>query len=320
MPRKTVRDGKSGAALDCGNDYFNGVVREMCEWDGWTSPRTKAQVLSTTRNLLRWLYEQGHQDLSRIGLSDVRTYYMHRAKGVTYFKSARYTMKLAFRYLRRTGRIGFDPTSVFALKVPTRSNLLPAASSDDIAKVLDAIDRSTPIGKRDYAFILIGATTGLRLADIASLRLKDLDWRNGKIDIVQRKTSVAISVPLVRGIGDALSDYILRGRGTTECGDVFLVADGSRRVSSSAMAGMFLRRCRQAGVSRVSRDGKSFHSLRRSVGKRLTGAGVSVEVVAQVLGHGDLVSAEKYICLDADSLRSCALDFRGIGNGGRQWK
>ena len=320
MPRKTVRDGKSGAALDCGNDYFNGIVQEMCEWDGSTSPRTKVQVLSTTRNLLRWLCEQGHQDLSRVGLSDVRAYYMHRAKEVTYFKSARYTMKLAFRYFRGTGRVGFDPASVFALKVPTRSNLLPAASSDDIAKVLDAIDRSTPIGKRDYAFILIGATTGLRLADIASLRLKDMDWRNGKIDIVQRKTSVAISVPLVRGIGDALSDYILRGRGTTECCDVFLVADGSRRVSSSAMAGMFLRRCRQAGVSRVSRDGKSFHSLRRSVGKRLTGAGVPVEVVAQVLGHGDLVSAEKYICLDADSLRSCALDFRGIGNGGRQWK
>ena len=116
------------------------------------------------------------------------------------------------------------------LKVPTRSNLLPAASPDDIAKVLDAIDRPTPVGKRDYAFILIGATTGLRLADIASLRLKDLDWRNGTIDVVRRKTSVAISVPLVRGIGDALSDYILCGRGTTKCDYVFLVADGSRRV------------------------------------------------------------------------------------------
>lgn len=320
MPRKTVQDGKSGVALDCGNGYFNGIVQEMREWDGWTSPRTKAQVLSTTRNLLRWLCEQGHQDLSRVGLSDVRAYYMHRAKVVTYFKSARYTMKLAFRYFRRTGRIGFDPASVFALKVPTHSKLLPAASPDDIAKVLDAIDRSSPLGKRDYAFILVGATTGLRLADIASLRLKDMDWRNGAINVVQRKTSVAISVPLVRGIGDALSDYILHGRRKTTCDDVFLVADGSRRVSSSAMAGMFLRRCRQAGVTRTSRDGKSFHSLRRSVGKRLTGAGVSVEVVAQVLGHGDLVSAEKYICLDAASLRCCALDFRGVGNGGDQWK
>ena len=52
MPRKTVRDGMSGAALDCGNDYFNGVVREMCEWDGWTSPRTKAQVLGSSKFLV----------------------------------------------------------------------------------------------------------------------------------------------------------------------------------------------------------------------------------------------------------------------------
>jgi len=320
MPQNMAQSGQAGSALDSGNDHFNDIIREMANWDGWSSPRTKAQVLSTTRNLLRWLHKRGHRDLSHVRLADVRAYYMQRAKNVTYFKSARYTMKLAFRYFKDTGRIAFDPASVFALKVPTHSNLLPAASPDDVAKILDAIDRSTPVGKRDYAFLLIGATTGLRLADIAALRLKDVDWRGGTIDVVQRKTSVAISVPLVCGIGDALSDYILRGRGRSACEDIFLTANGLRRVSSSAMAGMFLRRCRRAGVARTSKDGKSFHSLRRSVGKRLTGAGVPVNVVAQVLGHRDLVSAEKYVCLDAGSLRCCALDFRGIGNGGAQWR
>jgi len=320
MSPKMAQSGQAGSTLDCGNDNFNGIIHEMSNWDGWSSPRTKAQVLSTTRNLLRWLYERGHRDLSHVRLADVRAYYMQRAKNVTYFKSARYTMKLAFRYFKDTGRIAFDPASVFALKVPTHSNLLPAASPDDVAKVLDAIDRSTSVGKRDYAFLLIGATTGLRLADIAALKLKDVDWRGGTIDIVQRKTSVAMSVPLVRGIGDALSDYILHGRGNSTCEEVFLTEDGARRIAANSMAGMFLRRCRQAGVARAPGDGKSFHSLRRSVGKRLTGAGVPVNVVAQVLGHRDLVSAEKYICLDAGSLRCCALDFRGIGNGGAQWR
>lgn len=301
--------------------YYDSIVAEMKAANCWSSPRTRMQVLATTRNMFRWFAANGHAELSGLRLEDVRTYYMHRIQEVTYPKSARYTMKLAFGYLRDTGRIGVDPTPVFAIQTPQRKKLLPALEPDEVARVLDAIDRSTPVGKRDYAFVLTGAATGLRVADISGLRLKDIDWRNGTIGIVQRKTDTPVTVPLLAGVGEAISDYILHGRGDSACERIFLShGNGDGAVSSGAMSGMFNRRCRDAGVHRSSRDGRSFHALRRSVGKRLCKAGIPVPTIAQVLGHRDVLSAQAYINLDAESLRCCALGLESVGTGGALWK
>ena len=298
---------------------FDQLYEEMSGWQGWSSPKVRENVLSSARNLFKRLRERGHESMSTVRLDDVRDHYMQRAKEITYLPSVRYTLKLIFNYMTATGRIGFDPSSVFWLKVPRRNRLLPAMDADAIARVLDAIDRSTGIGKRDYAFILLGAATGLRSSDIAALRLKDIDWRKGTISIVQRKTSRAISVPLLRGAGDALQDYILNGRGGSETDRVFVTSVGGRSLTPGLLTSMFLRRCRRAGVARKPHDGFSFHSIRRSVGKRLCTAGVPLESIAQCLGHGSVRSAEHYICLAGESLAECALGFDVIGNGGVLW-
>lgn len=298
---------------------FDQLYEEMSSWQGWSSPKVRENVLSSARNLFKWLRERGHERMSTVRLDDVRDHYMQRAREITYLHSVRYTLKLIFGYMTATGRIGFDSSSVFRLKVPRRNRLLPAMDADAIARVLGAIDRSTSIGKRDYAFILLGAATGLRSSDIAALRLKDIDWRKGVISIVQRKTSRATSVPLLRGAGDALQDYILSGRGESETDRVFVTSVGGRPLSPGLLTSMFLRRCRRAGVARNPHDGLSFHSLRRSVGKRLCAAGVPLESIAQCLGHGSVRSAEHYICLAGESLSECALGFDVIGNGGALW-
>ena len=318
MPSKLKSSVGQNFAL---TEYYEKIIAEMEAASCWSSPRTRMQVLATARNMFRWLASNGHATLSSLGLDDVRAYYMHRVQAVTYPKSARYTMKLAFGYLRATGRIGIDPAPVFAIQTPRRKKLLPAFEPDEVARVLDAVDRSTPVGKRDYAFVLTGAATGLRVADIAGLRLKDVDWRNGTIGIVQRKTGMPTTVPLLAGVGEAISDYILHGRGDSACEWIFLVhGNGNDKVSSSAMSSMFNRRCRGAGVPRDSRDGRSFHALRRSVGKRLCKAGIPVPTIAQVLGHGDVLSAQSYINLDAESLKCCALGLEHVGTGGALWK
>lgn len=298
---------------------FDQLYEEMSSWQGWSSPKVREHVLGSTRHLFKWLRERGHESMSTVRLDDVRDHYMQRAKEITYLVSLRYTLKLVFSYMAATGRIAFDPSSVFRLKVPRRNRLLPAMDADAIARVLDVIDRSTCIGKRDYAFILLGAATGLRESDITALRLKDVDWRKGAISIVQRKTSRAISVPLLRGVGDALQDYILNGRGEPEADRVFVTSVGGHPLTPGLLTRMFSQRCRRAGVVRKPHDGLSFHSLRRSVGKRLCTAGVPLESIAQCLGHGSVRSAERYICLAGESLAGCALGFDVVGNGGALW-
>lgn len=60
-------------------------------------------------------------------------------------------------------------------------------SAVEIERLLDAPDVGTPIGKRDYAIMLLAAQTGLRACDIVNLKREDIDWRAREIRIVQQK-------------------------------------------------------------------------------------------------------------------------------------
>lgn len=298
---------------------FGLLYSEMANWHGWSSPSIRDNALGEARNLFRWLHGHGRGNMPSVTLGDIRDYYMHRIQEVGCPKSIRRSMRRVFTCLTETGKVGFDPFPVFELKVPKRRRLLPAMDADKTAMILDAIDRNTGVGKRDYAFILLAAATGLRRSDIAKLRRRDIDWREGVINVMQRKTSRAISLPLLRGVGDALKDYILNGRGDSQLESVFLSTRRERPLDPRTMASAFSRYCREAGVDRRPLDGLSLHSLRRSVGKRLCTAGVPLTTIAQCLGHADMESTGNYISLDGKSLAGCALGFDGIGEGGVLW-
>lgn len=293
------------------------TIKSM-HWPGKTMARRAA---SAVRALFKWMVQTGRSELDKLTLADIREHYISRMCSVSYAKSIRYGMKLAFRCLADSGCVGIDCNAIFSLKVATRNRLLPAMPPEDIAKLLESIDRNTPRGKRDYAFILIGAAFGLRCCDIATLRLGDMDWRSGTISIVQSKTGLPTTLPLLEGVGEALKDYILNAREKCSSDFVFVASDGTGRcIPRGTIQKAFAAYARKAGITRAAGDGLGFHSLRRSVGKRLVLGGVSLPTISQVLGHGSINSAERYINLSEDELRSCALDFTLVGEGGASWK
>ena len=94
-------------------------------------------------------------------------------------------------------------------------------SDEDLICILNAIDTSTPKGKRNKAIILLGAATGMRAADIVSLKLSNIDWRNGIITLNQTKTGKCVRIPLTELVALALQDYILNARRECEFEEVF---------------------------------------------------------------------------------------------------
>ena len=60
--------------------------------------------------------------------------------------------------------------------------------AEDVAALLAAIDRGSPVGKRDYAIVLLAARLGMRVGDIRDLRLEDLRWDEARIERTQTKT------------------------------------------------------------------------------------------------------------------------------------
>ena len=87
----------------------------------------------------------------------------------------------------------------------------------DVAKVLQAIDRGNPCGKRDYAIILLITRLGLRGVDVKRLRLADLDWPGNRLSVVQAKTGRRVQLPLLKDVGWAIIDYIRHARPASEC-------------------------------------------------------------------------------------------------------
>ena len=297
------------------------ILSKMSCTGQWKTTRKMKDAVCAAKNFFTWLAEQGIQTLSSVRMENVRAYYMHRMEKVACRPYDRQAMKLAFGYLYETLSIDFDPAAIFSLKVPSRKPLLPAMRQADIAAMLGSIDRSSSLGKRDYAIILTAVSTGLRAVDIAKIRLRDIDWRNGTINIQQSKTNEPISVPLMEGNGEAIQDYILHARPSTDSQVIFLTAAGkARAISPGSLSSMFARRCIKAGLDKVPHDEKAFHSLRRATGKRLTRAGVDVRMIAQILGHRSMVSSERYISLEGETLRCCALELNLVGEGGAVWE
>ncbi len=205
MGNRTIiiaQSGQPGAGSEVTNR--EAIILDSIKSRHWPGKTMARRVASAVRALFKWMAQTGKDELDKLTLADIREHYIARMRSVSYAKSIRYGMKLAFRYLADSGYIGIDCNAIFSLKVATRHRLLPAMPPEDMAKLLESIDRNTPRGKRDYAFILIGAAFGLRCCDIATLRLGDMDWRYGTISIVQSKTGLPAILPILEGVGEAL--------------------------------------------------------------------------------------------------------------------
>lgn len=105
----------------------------------------------------------------------------------------------------------------------TKKYRLPTIfSPDDVNRILVQIDRSNPLGKRNYAILLLVARLGLRISDVQQLRFENIDWNNKRISIRQQKTGIPLELPLLEDAGWAIIDYLQHGRPKTDCPCIFV--------------------------------------------------------------------------------------------------
>jgi len=78
---------------------------------------------------------------------------------------------------------------------------------DEVRSIETSIDRSSGVGKRNYAMFLLASRLGLRASDIANLQFSNIDWEKNEINLVQYKTGNPLSLPLLTDVGNAIIDY-----------------------------------------------------------------------------------------------------------------
>ncbi len=174
------------------------------------------------------------------------------------------------------------------------------------ARLLASLERSTPRLRRDRAMVLCLSALGLRAGELARLRLGDIDWRAGTIEIRSRKTRRGALLPLPRDVGDAIVEYLRDGRPATRDRHVF-VRHGLG-VGEPIAAHVVSHTVRKAlEHARIAAPCFGAYLLRHTLATRMVRRGASLKEVADVLGHHGLGTTTIYAKTDVASLAAVAL-------------
>ena len=246
-------------------------------------------------------------DLARLSGGEVNTFVLREARR----RSARSAemvsaLRALLRFLYAQGVIA-EPLAASVPSVACRREDLPRGiAAGQVRLLLDSCDRSTPVGRRDYAIVSLLSRLGLRCGEVAGLDLEDVDWRAGEL-VVRGKGSRIDRLPLTSDVGEALAGYLRHGR---PCGfgrAVFLHAHAPlTRVSPGNVSDVVKRACKRAGIARVGA-----HRLRHTVASELLSRGAGLVEIGQVLRHQDLRTTALYAKVDRQALSRLALPWPG---------
>ena len=180
----------------------------------------------------------------------------------------------------------------------------------EVMKILEAVDRGNPCGKRDYAIILLITRLGLRSIDVKRLEFSDFDWPGNRLCVVQSKTGHKIWLPLLKDVGWAVIDYIRAGRPVSDARQVFIrhTAPIVAFSDQDHLHQILLKYARVAHVRVGEQRRHGMHSLRHTLATRLMEDGTPVEQIADILGHQSVQSTGVYLKSSLGLLSRCALD------------
>ncbi len=251
-------------------------------------------------------------DFSNLNSYGITNYVRMRA--VDGSKSTSKLMCTALRSFLKFARYqGYIDTELGA-SVPTVANwrmasLPKALPSGEVEKVLNSCNRETAIGRRDYAILLTLARLGLRAGEVLSLRLDDIDWKNGTI-MVRGKGSTLSQMPLPADVGEAIVLYLQNGRPNCSVRTMFLTGQAPNKgfATAAAISNIVREAFARAGIE-VGKG--AAHKFRHTLATNLLKKGASLPDIAELLRHQTLDCTTIYAKVDLSSLQSLVVAWPG---------
>lgn len=205
-----------------------------------------------------------------------------------------------YSHLRREGLISHDPTA--DLRWRTRSRRLPSVlSRDEVAKLLAQPRGADPLALRDRALLELMYACGLRVSEVVTLQVGDVDLEEGMLRARGKGAKERI-VPVGSHAVAAVSAYLRGGRAR-------LVGDGVQRMLFLNSRGGALSRqglykiiaSHAAGAGLAGR--MSPHTLRHSFATHMLAGGCDLRSLQEMLGHADLATTQLYTHLSSERLK-----------------
>jgi integrase/recombinase XerD len=204
------------------------------------------------------------------------------------------------RFLVVEGHAAEDPTVL--IDAPRRARTLPKALTiDQIEDVLDAPDRTTPLGIRDVAILEFLYATGARVTEAVTVGLTDLDLESGTV-IVTGKGDKQRLIPLGSHARMAIERYLpvrLEILSESERSDVLFLNARGTSLTRQGMWGIVKRNGRRAGIEDAA---LSPHVLRHSAATHMVEGGADLRTVQEMLGHASISTTQVYTRVSPEHL------------------
>ena len=276
------------------------------------SPSTLINYLPIVRSFLTERFGRKALRLKELRPQDMHQFILREAQRVSRSHAKRTVTALRsfLRFLLQRGAIKADLAAALPGVANWRLSHLPKSlSPEQVERLLECCDRSTPTGQRDYAILLLLARLGLRAGEVVAITLEDLDWECGEI-IVRGKGQRLERLPLPKGVGAALVHYLRHVRPTCLTRRVFIRMHAPMRglAGPVAICCVVRRALKRAGLNP---DFKGAHLLRHSLATDLLRRGASLGEIGQLLRHKQLTTTQIYAKVDIAALRGIALPWMG---------
>lgn len=295
------------------NDPINQKMLDKFETHCKTSEYAVSTCKSYTRTAENFLsYIEAHSiSLRTLEAMDL-TAFVKTLLGYSY-KMVEFVLcgtRAFLRFLHSEGAVSADFSDSLPNIQSRKLTRIPSVwDKDDLRKLVEAIDRGNPSGKRDYAIILLAARLGLRCIDIKRLTFSDFNWNENYFEFSQAKTGRKVRLPLLKDVGWAIIDYIKSGRPVSDSPYVFLrhLAPIEPFSDEDHLHQMIQKYMRLAKLPLAGKKKVGMHSLRHTLATALMENHTSIDDIAGILGQQSTESTPIYLKSSLNLLSECAL-------------
>ncbi|QOY38305.1 tyrosine-type recombinase/integrase [Anaerobacillus isosaccharinicus] len=226
------------------------------------------------------------------------------------------SLRAFFRFLLENGEINTDLASKTPMVQARKQTRIPSVwTEEELKKLIAAIDRGSPKGKRDYAIILMACCLGLRCTDIKNLKMENFHWEDKVLVFTQSKTRQPLTLPLTPEVGWAVIDYLKYGRPKINTPYLFVkhIAPFGPFSEGDHLNQIIKRYMELAHIPSLKKR-RGMHSLRHTLASVLLEKDTPLSTISDILGHLDTDSTAVYLKVDIIKLKECSIDFKEVLN------
>lgn len=269
------------------------------------SPRTITAYmldLEQFHSFIQRYFENGEVDIKGITVLNIRDFFRFLNEKPDCNRSlARKSAALNsfFRYCKRSGFIQNNPME--KIKRPKYEVPLPKFFTEEEVRTLLSIpDTDSPFGIRNKAILETLYSSGLRISELAGIRLQDIDLKRGLIRVTGKGNKQRI-VPLGSYAIEAINNYLkVRPQFMRENNPDLLFLTKSGKAFDTKQLDIILKRYFEL-VAKAK--GYSPHSLRHSFATHLLSRGADLRAIQELLGHSLLSTTETYTHISLEDIK-----------------